>query len=317
MGTYAQWVRKKPVAQVAWVTGPEAVLRYDVAAEYARAVPLALQYSVHAGDAHLWDFLLAVPSCARLILVWDAEKLDLHHVPLLLGDSFEGAFTVFIASADDFPRVTADRRMDDRPKSELHPALAALRDSRHGLLVRCVAPKDPEGQAQLVTTWWPGAGRNFGAALLERCAGDLGAARQAALKACFAGLPPTPQSLDITCPPAARTDFADQLVAGNVKAAMAAAARMPPDETGSVLGLLSSRLSVLSVLGDAARKGVNAQEVAVRLKIDQYVVKLLRPHAASYTPSKAARCREVLALAESSWKAGARDGVLEAVAVLW
>lgn len=137
------------------------------------------------------------------------------------------------------------------------------------------------------------------------------------MKAGLAGLSPDQAALDLVCPPAASPGFADQVVAGDVKAAMAAAALIPPDEAGQALALLSSRLTVLSVLSDAARKGVSAQDTAIRLKIDPYSVKLLRPHAAAYTARKTARCREVLALAESAWKSGARTGILEAVAALW
>jgi hypothetical protein len=265
----------------------------------------------------VWDFLLSAPSSPRLAVVWDAEKLDsLDHLPLLLGDEFDCAFTVFVAAAEDFSYHVVPGP-GKQPRKVLVPALAALRDSRHGQLVRCCAPKDPEGQAQLVASWWPGAGRNLGAAVLERCSGDLSAARQAVFKACFAGLDPLTASLDLVCPPEARDDFANQVVAGNVKRAMVAAAAVEPEQAGAVLGLLSSRLSILAVLGDAMRKNLNVQDTAIRLKIDPYVVKLLRPHAAAYTRGKVARCREVLALAESAWRSGARDGILEAVAALW
>jgi hypothetical protein len=305
------------VTRVAWVCGPEPVLRHDVTAAYAEALPGASRWNLWP-ESNPWDILLAVPSGPRLVTVWGAEKLGhLDRLPLLLADEFDRAFTVFVSADDDFPRTEERSEKPDRPRSVLAPSLAALRDSRHGQLVRCTVPKDPEGQAQLAASWWPGAGRNFGAALLERCAGDIAAARHAALKAGFADLPPEVPALDLVCPPAARYEFADLMVAGNVKAAMAAAAFTPPDQAGQVLALLSSRLTVLSVLSDAARKGVSAQDAAIRLKIDAYSVRLLRPYAAAYTPRRTARCREVLALAESAWKSGARDGILEAVAALW
>ncbi len=170
---------------------------------------------------------------------------------------------------------------------------------------------------RLKLAWWPGAGRNLGASLLERCGGDLWEAYQAARKACLAGYLPSPQAVELVCPASAVDDYAEQLVAGNVKKALAAAAVADPDQSASVLALLSSRLGTLALLGDAARKGEDVGEVSRRMKIDPYVVRQLRPHASSYTRERAAQCRQLLAMAESAWHSGARTGILEAVAVLW
>lgn len=305
MAPYSVWAKTRKTPRVAWVCGPEPVLRYDVADTYRAVFPRLPVRSI-PGDSSSWDALLTVPSFPLLTFVWGAEKLTVRdRICHLLGDEFENAFTVFVSAENDFPAREPDGW------------LAALRDSRHGLLVRCAVPRDPEAQAQLVASWWPGAGRNLGAEVLARCGGDIAAARAAVKKAVCAGLLPNSDAVRLVCLPGAPGDFADCLVACDVKKAMAAVAFIDPEEAGAALALLSSRLSVLALLGDAARKGENVLEFARRQKIDPYLVRLLRPHAAAYTPDKVSRCRRLLALAESSWRRGARDGVLESVAALW
>lgn len=317
MAAYSIWAKTRKTPRVAWVCGPEAVLRRDVADAYRAAYPRLPVFSLQARHEDTWDLLLTVPPAPRLLFVQGAQELQARdRIRHLLEGEFDGAFTVFLSAENDFPRVTADRGQD-RPGSVLAPEFAALRDSRHGLLVRCSAPRDPEAQAALVASWWPGAGRNVGAAVLEGCGGDLAAARSAVRKATCAGLPPTAAAVTAVTLPGAHGEFADHLVACDIKQALGAAAQVDPEEAGMALGLLSFRLTLLAVIGDAVRRGEHVSEFARRQKIDMFLVQKLRQHAAAYTPEKVSRCRQLLAMAEANWRAGARDGILEAVAALW
>lgn len=299
--------------------GPEKVLRDELHAAYVEAVPVlrSVMWAGEPADA-VWDLLLSCPVSTELRLVFGAEKLPRRErIPLLLEDEFDGAFTVFFSAENDFPRAAASVGADGKPHPVLSPAMAALRDSRHGQLVRCCAPSKEEDKAEIVARWWPGAGRNLASELLTRCGGDLSAAREAARKAEYTGLAPVTASLALVVPEPAGGEYTGFVVAGKRKDAMSAAALLGPDEAGAVLGLLSSRLGTLALLGDAVRKNENVALVARRLGIDPYWAQQARPYCAAYTADRTAKCRQALALAESAWRSGARTGILEAVAALW
>lgn len=321
MATYSQWNRHRRLTRVAWVCGPDVTLRGEVAAAYRKAMP-GLGHAVWGGEVDwaLWDCLLTYPSGPRLTLVFGAEKLPRReNLALLLEDGFDGAFTVFFSAENDFPRVSADGHSSrgEQPRSVLAPYMEPLRDSKHAQLIRCCAPTSDEAKAELVAQWWDGAGRNVGASLLARCRGDLGLARQAVSVAQLAGIEPSEGNIRLVLPVQEPDEYADFVIAGKIKDAMAAASLTDPDEAGRLIGLLSSRLSALALLGDAARKGENVSEVARRQGIDAYLVKILRSQCASYDARRVAKCRQALALAETAWHSGARTGILEAVAVLW
>lgn len=311
MATFAQWAKGKKLTRVTWVCGPERVLQDEVEVSYRAGLRL-VGLTTQGWGTDTMDWLLTPPVSPELRLVREAEKLHSPNlIPTLLDETFDNAFTVFFSSEDDFSYLPGDK------KRQLVPHLAALRDSRHGQIIRCCAPKDDEGKAAMVASWWPGAGKNIAAGLLTRCGGDLTEARQVITKANLAGLPATPENAAALCDHRPQDDYADRLLNGDKAGAMASASVISREETGRVLGLLTYRLSLLAVLGDAVRKGADMREVTARLRVDPYVTRLLRPHAAAYTAEKIARCREILALAETAWRSGASTGVLEAVVSLW
>jgi hypothetical protein len=265
---------------------------------------------VHAWGGHreLWDYLLTAPAGPQLHLVGDAQeirKLDL--LPHLLGDEFDGSYVVFQAEEDDF-------RRDGK---QLIGPLAALRDSRHGQLVRCATPASEEDAAAIVASWWPGAGRNIAAAMLTQCGGSLTRAWHAADKAVRAGIAPDVRVVPSICVRDSHDSYADLLLAGDRRGAMNAARLIARDEAGGVISLLAARLVLLPLVREAVDRREPAQETVRRLKADAWVLRQLRPHALKYDYERVCRCREVLAVAETAWRSGARDGVLEAIAALW
>jgi DNA polymerase III delta subunit len=111
--------------------------------------------------------------------------------------------------------------------------------------------------------------------------------------------------------------FTDALAAGERAEAAEAAAGMTRDETGQALGVLARKLSQLELLHEARTKGMDAREVAAKLKLDRYVQHALREHVPAYGPDRVRHCRKLLAEAESAWRSGADSGVAEALAALW
>lgn len=312
MATYGQWARSRRVSRVAWVCGPEDVLREEVVQAYRAAMPGAATWSGWHDEGEVWDQLLTQPPGPRLAVVRVAEKLHkaASLLPVLLGSGLETAFAVFVSSDDDF----------ERAEGKLAPHLAALRDSRNGQLIRCCAPGKDEELYALIAGWWPGAGKNVARALTVRCGSDLSRVKAACGKAVAAGVEPSADMLDVVAPPLASGDFATFLVAGDKKRAMAAAAVLagcPQAEAAQAIGLASSRVIVLSLLNDAAKHSEEFSDAARKLKIDPFIVSTLRKYVPAYDSRKVHRCLELLAMAESTLKTGARDGVLESVVALW
>lgn len=293
---------------MAWVCGAEPFLARAVIDGYARALPSLRPLPMWDDEGRIWDDLLTVPQAPQLVVVREAEKLkDLTLLPHLLEDSFDGNYAVFVSTEDDFRR--ADKQLD--------PALAALRDSRHGQMVRCCAPASEEDAADIVASWWPGCGRNVAASLLTACGGNLTAAYHAADRAVRAGLPPSVQAVPVVCVSGPQDDYARLLLSGDRSGAISAAAQVDGDAAGGVISLLAARITLLPLVRDAAQRRESPQETVRRLKVDAFVLRQLRPYAADYSPDRVARCREVLAIAETAWRSGSRTGVLEAVATLW
>lgn len=297
--------------RVTWVCGPEPVLVHEVVRSYREqlsSVPYRALYAEQSENSEraLWDELLSFPPGGRLAVVYGAEKLAAVHMDALAEAAPEFHTTVFVSADRDFARSDGT----------LAPHLAVIQASRNGQLIRCNVPSKAEDRVKLVASWWPGASRAFAADLLARC-GTLAAARQACDKGTLAGLDPESASLAYVVRREAVEVYADQIVAGNRKAAVAAARQLTPGEVGQALAQLAWRLDVLGVLRTAQDKGLVPYEVERRFHLDLFVQKRYYPYASSYTHRRRDRCRELLAMADSAWHCGTVDGVAEAVAALW
>lgn len=316
MGTFSQWAKSRKTAPLAWVCGDQPALVREVVSVYRSACPADRQLMVTAGqvpDRDVWDLVLS-DSPARLLLVRAADKLsDLEPMAgLAAAASATGLRVVFVSADADFAQVEADG------KKVLAPHLAALKASRHGQLVRCCAPTKPEDQVALAASWWPGADTGHAGLVLRLCDGDLTRAREACDKAVRAGLAPERRYAELVCVPEPGAGFADPLIAGDKAAALAAAYRAGADETGAGIGLLASRLSVLSEIHDAQMAGATPAQLPGLLRhIDRFLLYMLARHAGSYDSARAARRREVLAMAEHYWRGGHAEGAAAAVIALW
>lgn len=302
--------------RIAWVCGPEPALVRQVVEAYRAGYPADGIWALSAAEEtsrDVRDELMSEPGLsARLIIVHSAEKLaDAVLMTMLAEGGPEGGCVLFVSAEDDFTRIESDG------KKVLAPHLAVLQAHRHGQLIRCCAPGRREDQVAMVASWWPGAGLNLGHEVLTLCGGSLTRAWEACDKAVRAHLPPVARSVQMVCLPEPGDSFADALIAGNKAGALAAARAARRTEVGAGLGLLASRLSMLAAIADALRTGAEVSDLPGRTRIDRYLLHLLTPHAAAYGADRVARCREVLAMAESAWRAGADTGVAEIVISLW
>jgi hypothetical protein len=313
MATYSQWGRTKILKAVAWVCGDEPVLVRAVLGAYRDATPAGCQYVLFAGEPEreVWDVLLGdpLPGFPRLVVVFGAEKLK-NLVPvsaLLAGAAADGPRVVFVSSAADF----------EGGGKTLAPHLEAIRKSRHGQLVRCCAPSRSEDQVALVASWWPGLTRNQAWTVLRQSDGSLTRAGEACGKAVRAGLSPSDAAIAVVCEAEPGAAFADALIKGKKGEAMAAAQQAGPGETGYALAVLATKLGQLGAIHAAQKAGAGPRDLAGRTHIARWVVSQLAPYAAPYDAARAARCRELLAMAETWHRSGAGTGVAQVVVAGW
>jgi DNA polymerase III delta subunit len=312
MSTFAQWQRAGcPVRRVTWVCGPEQALAGDVAAAVRDALPQAGPAVFFAGndiERDVWAACAVLPPVGqeRLVVVWDAHKLRRPHelVPLVrAGREAAGSWLLLISAEDDFTRG----------KDGLAPHLAALRDSRHGYLIRCTVLKDDD-LLDWAARQWPGLGRNAAHRLVTRAGGDLSAVRDAGAKAVATGL--TDQKyIDVLCDSRPGQQFAELLLAGDRQGALAAAGDLPAP--GAAIGFLDSRLGTLAAIREGQRRGFEPRDITARLGVPRFLIPQYRDIAPAYGPARVRRCRELLAMADAAWRSGASRGIAEVLAASW
>lgn len=312
MATYSQWAKTKTLKPVTWLCGDEPALIRLVLAAYRTATPADCQFVLFAGEpeSDLWDALLSdsLPEFSRLTVVYGAEQLkNLVLVSALLAEATaDGPRVVFVSADADFARP-----------GEEPPHLAAIKKSRHGQLLRCCAPSRSEDQVALIASWWPGLTRNQAWKVLRRCGGSLTLAAEACGKAVRAGLGPSETSIPVVCEAEPGAAFADALVKGDKTAAMAAARLAGPGETGYGLAVLATKLGQLGAICAAQKAGAGPRDLAARVGLGRWIVSQLAPYAVKYDGDRVARCRELLAMAESRHRTGAAAGVAQAVVACW
>lgn len=315
--TFSQWNRKRALKPVTWLCGPEAALVSEVLDAYREGTQelpkVSLEAGAGLGDREIWDYILSSPpDGGRRIFVYQAERLrNLDNITLLTQAGWELALTVFISGEEDFTRV------EDGQRKVLAPPLAAIQASRLGQLIRCCAPAREEDLMGVVASWWPGAGANVAHQVMSLCHGDLLLAREACGKARLAGLEPNYENADLVCQAVPSRSFTDALVSGERAQAMACVTQVRGLDIGKTLGMLSFRLDTLAAVSAGLSRGKDIAELSVKLKVDRYLLRTYIALAPSYPSSRIRKCRELVAVAETSWQAGASAGILETVVALW
>lgn len=316
MGTYSQWNTKRPLRPVAWICGAEPVLvRQVLDAHRPGPAGAMLLFAGELSEAELWDQVMTVPAVSgRRITVLGAEKLTrVENLAELAGaDWIDGTYTLFVSDEADFPKDP-----ESKTGKGLAPHLVPLQKSSRAQLIRCCAPSSEEAVAKLVASWWPGCGLSLASHLVRICGGQLSLAWQACDKATRAHLPATPASLAMVCEATPSGSFADLVMGPDRGAAVTAARLLSHSETGAAIGLLASRLTTISVIRDGQAQRMDRQDIVTKLRVDRFLLRMLAPLAPAYNADRIARCREVLALAETAWRGGATAGVGEVIAALW
>lgn len=326
MGSYVQWRKgadKGTVRRFTWVCGAELVLVQEVVARITTLVAPERGNLVRCSagtfpEAELWTAAAeypASPDQKRLIVVYEAHLLKgWENLISLLSYSRElrHLHMVFVSPEAALTRVTSYSAEGDETTLAYH--LAALRDAAQGQLVVCSTPAY-EDLIAWVKRLLP-VSDTLASYLLTRCGGELSAVRDACTKIRameFAEL--TRGLIDELAVAAPGYDFADSLIWGDKKAAMAA---IPGEhELGSLIGLLDARLDMLAELHKAVASGLRGADLHQKMRVPPFVVARYRRCAGGYTEQSVQHRRAVLAVADDAYRQGARVGVAEAIAALW
>ena len=316
MSTFSQWQRAGcPAKRVTWVCGPEQALASDVTGSICDSLPGATPAVYFAGtdiERDIWAACGVVPPAGqeRLVVVHEAQKLRRpgELVPLVkAGREAADLYLMFVSGEDDFTRA-------GEGKGSLVPHLAAIRDARHGQLIRCTPPKDDD-LLDWVARQWPGLGRNAAHRLLELASWDLAAVRGAGSKARACGLLDE-KYIPVLCEPPPGGQFAELLIRGDRPGALAAArtGQVPP---GPAIGLLDSRLGTLAAIREGQRRQLEDRDIAGKLGVPRFLIGKYRNIANEYGPARVRHCRELLATVDAAWRTGASAGVAEVLAASW
>lgn len=329
MSTYAQWYARavsspgKP-PRLTWVCGRELVLAAQVISttrQQARSVFPELETEVFTAgqvpERDVWAAALAIPyGGARCVIVREASRL--HHLVRNIGEWLDARrelaqcwLILDDTPADDFPRVSKD------DKEILAPHAALIRDSSLGQLVRCSMPGEDELAAWVTresSALISDADARF---LLGRAGGDLAVVRDVCVKSSVLAGAPSRQALEVLCDERPASEFAEALLRGDRLQAVLAAAAMGREDGGPAIGLLASRLDMLETIRCAQEAGMLPRDIARRTGVAAFLVTAYAGLARQYGDTRLRRLRQLLAVADSAWRGGAREGVPEAVAACW
>lgn len=304
---FAQWKKRigkkgrSGVPSVLYIYGSETVLKEEVLADVWELVnphpwDSIRTWAYEYDENDLWTliFQFSLDSTGtRLVQVRDAEvlanwrQLD-HWVESRRGST---ASLVFVSSED---------KPVDWPVSR-------------GQLVDCRMPAEEDliawVQSKLITL-----DRETARYLLRRTGSNLYQVSNVCAKLQVFSGRPGPGVIDELVDQGPAEAFADALLSLDKRSACLAAASVPPSDLGRVVGLLDSRLALLSRL---RAHGMTPREMQAIPDVPVFLAKRYAILAKYYDPDKVLRRRKVLAVADGALSRGADSGVLESITALW
>lgn len=260
------------------------------------------------------------PQARRLIVVRDAHKLrsvkkledwlTSRHMP--------NSYCVMVSTQDDWPHKV-EIKDSKKVKTYFNPEVRD-RIVRSGRFVDVAFPKSDESRAKAVVailTAWGRIAPNTAVYLYNRTGGDMGACRDALMKAALFSGEVTERVVDFLTQPSAEEDYANNLLARRSGLAAMASQQVPDEQVQGMLGRLESDLVMLGRIHRAQKRSQMASQLANQLGVHRVRIDSLQEHAKHYDSDRVASCLQALAAADDAWRRGARDGVLEMLAATW
>lgn len=320
---FTQWraaADRGEIRRVTWVCGGERVLVEEIVDTIRTTLkPEDMDYlSFYAGetpDKEIWAAANQYPftnGTNYLVLVRGADRIqDWKPLEGWLENTRYLRFNhlLFVSNESDFPYELVDgKKAGFKPHIE---ALAAKR-TRLAHLVRCGMPNEKDAVAW-VRSRAP-LDEEMAQYLLTRVGGNLGVAANVCSKLAMFTARIGPGAINALCAEAPSDDFVDSLLASKKRQALLAAKAASVSDYRRIIGLLDSRLDLLTQLNKALRANLKAREIQ---GISPFLVRQYLSIAKDYNVKRSAQLRRVLAVIDDAVTSGARDGVLEALVALW
>lgn len=322
MATWAQWrvhADSGEVRKVTWVCGSERVLVEEVV-DHVRAtlacsdLDRACYDAGSTPDKEIWASINQYslePGAKRLTVVRDAEKIK-RWQPMIewLQESrlTPNSYLLLVSNDTELPYVKKDGKTDG-----LQPFAEAIKARGH--LVRCATPSE-----EALVGWVQrrvACSEDTAKYLLERSAGELGLVQSVGQKLALFPGEPSREIIDVLCVERPAEDFTEAIISGRKPKALSALEGLSERDYSKVIGLLDSRLDLLSKLHLALRRRMSMREIVSMKGVHVFIARPLIPYSKNYDPIRVRRCRQLLAVIDDALRSGARDGCMEALVSLW
>lgn len=260
-----------------------------------------------AGDqpeSGIWEACLQypVPGQQRLVKVHNAGALTQAHRVAEVCEAIAGvAGSYVVLTGDGFEEGQEEVRLSSR-----------------GQVIACSWPEDPDRAGQEKTEWLVTqlGNRELARAVLASTHFDFAAAAAFCDKLRRCGMPPQLALRVVGW--SSRPPFADSLVLGERKAALRAAEGLEGEGIGLAIGQLAQRLGIMSLLYWASQDNLTGKELHKAVpEVPAFLVSRLRKATAQYSPQRMRAQRELLDIADTAYRNGARTGVLELLCAGW
>lgn len=314
---FTQWknyAAKKDIARITYVCGDQPTLVELVLQDIISILEVSQTNLIVVSHSNLvWETASQYSldlKANRLIVVRQAEKFD----------DWEGLqdwisnmrsnpknYIVFISNESDAP---GSFKQGKKISYAEHIELIKSK----GKLIKCSMPNDDD-----LISWACsyGLSRTSAEALVIRTSGSIPEMLNVLKKVHIWDGSPSPKALSLLCDELALDSFADYLIAYDKASAMLALNTMSVEDKLKALTYLDYRLNTVYEISNCVKKRMYDGDISAATGIKVYLVKKFRPVVKDYNDRKLKFCRQLIAMADSAMREGARTGVMESLVTLW
>jgi len=314
---FNQWkthAEKSSVAKVTYCCGDQTALVEIVVDDIRRILDVpATDYVEVSGSSEelIWDALAAYPldpSANRLILVRDCDQISDW---TLFFDWFSASrgksstYLLLVSYASDAPCTYVKGK-----KSGYVEHIEFIKSK--GKLIKCSQPNEED-----LLSWAQSYGLSQASAqhLIHRVAGDTSSMLDVFRKVHLWRGSPNTKVIDLLCEDKPLDSFVDNLLLGDKKAA--AKTDFHEEDFGKVINQLDKRLDVILEITKYVVRRVYPSDIATSTGINVFIVKKYTPLVKDYNVSKIKQRRQLLAILDSKYKEGVKEGLWEVLIALW
>lgn len=292
--------------QVVWCHGDQPVLQKEVVDSYVRAFnPVLVDASISVisseAEKQVWTLaqqLPLLPSTYRIVVVHEAQNIkDWSPLARWIENRKSNPFTllVFVSS------------------KEILPPLESVKKCGYVIACKHPNPGDMAVWANRIVPLAPSVAEH----LVSRVGSNLRLFKSTCDKLAQLSGNITTATVDALCGEEVSADFVDSLILLDKVHAMSVTSYIPEQDQRMLVGLLNSRLSLMSRLHEIQIQGLSRRDISNLPDVPYFLADRYLGVAASYGEARCRYRRQVLALTDEALQSGAYIGVLESLVALW